>query len=104
MEAQLKFMTESVMGFNPINKGFFKMFENEQKCSKCKHEFFALHVAQSKKLWCMNCYINSYCLIEYYDDNTIIRQKISKKILFSDTFDISQRISNISIYNLIQTM
>ena len=91
-----KFVNESLLGFNPINKGFFEEHVNDlRQCFKCRELFSTFH-RTTKHTWCPWCFVKHHCTIYRDDDKIIITLKYSGKEIFNFTQlkDYREHLSN----------
>jgi len=78
-----KFVKESLLGFNPINNGFFIEYKDLPKqCFKCRELGDTFHKT-NKHLWCPWCFVKHHCTLYRDDDKIIITLKFSRKEIFN---------------------
>lgn len=74
--------------------GFFTEFDDKQECCKCSRKYYFMRQTTTKRLWCIQCYINNYCDVFYRGDGMMIINRISHQIMYNS---ITEDIKDINL-------
>ena len=96
MEEASAFLMESIFGDNPNTHHFFTVYDEPLNCSFCHEKKFFLRETKNKNYWCALCYVNKFCIIEKSDEGTIIRLKVSNRIMYNSTKKNSDNVEQLS--------